>query len=478
MRTRTLRNRTIDRSAVTPLVAALSLAGWTITPQLAWATTWPVGKCGDMAGKGGDTLRIAIGKAGSGDTVDLGFLPVTCSTITLTGGQIPIGVANLNIHGSASAPVTIDAGNNSRVFQHTGDGLLNLYGVVVAHGNAFAGGNPYALGGCIKSYGSVLLQYSSVTGCDAATGGGVITAGNLSLIHASISGSSIHYQHGQLQVGAAAVSYGSLLISYSTITGNYSQLYSAGVFATDPITINHSTISGNSANFSTGYLNGYGGTSLFLARCTAIAGQSSLTITASTIDGNVAANHGPQAGALMSAVCSGADITINASTLSRNSGYAVTVPSSGTLRNTTVSGNDGGVLFFASSYLHVFSSTFAYNAVGMRLLPETTCSFWIESTIMADKSIPISFCLDNKLVKNLGNSPAEVGLAPLAWRGGPTQTHALTLHSPAIDAGSNPATQSFDQRGSGYSRFVGSAPDIGAYERQLGDDELFYGGFE
>ena len=59
-------------------------------------------------------------------------------------------------------------------------------------------------------------------------------------------------------------------------------------------------------------------------------------------------------------------------------------------------------------------------------------------------------------------------LAPLASNGGPTATHALLSGSPAIDAGNNSQGASFDQRGSGYSRVIGAAPDIGAYELGAG----------
>ena len=64
--------------------------------------------------------------------------------------------------------------------------------------------------------------------------------------------------------------------------------------------------------------------------------------------------------------------------------------------------------------------------------------------------------------------------------GGPTQTHALLSHSPAIDAGSSKAGLAYDQRGQGppaYVRVSGAATDIGAYEVQQGDI-IFNSGFE
>ena len=65
-----------------------------------------------------------------------------------------------------------------------------------------------------------------------------------------------------------------------------------------------------------------------------------------------------------------------------------------------------------------------------------------------------------------------------AANGGPTATHALLLNSPAIGAGIN-LHFAYDQRGVGFNRTVGVAPDIGAFERQGGvDDLIFSDGFE
>jgi len=59
-------------------------------------------------------------------------------------------------------------------------------------------------------------------------------------------------------------------------------------------------------------------------------------------------------------------------------------------------------------------------------------------------------------------------LLPLADNGGPTLTHALNAGSPAIDHGNNLGGLDTDQRGSGFARVQGKAPDIGAFERSFG----------
>jgi hypothetical protein len=57
-------------------------------------------------------------------------------------------------------------------------------------------------------------------------------------------------------------------------------------------------------------------------------------------------------------------------------------------------------------------------------------------------------------------------LGPLAFNGGPTQTHAIGCDSPALDAGSTPDLLTNDQRGPGFARTVGTGTDIGAFEIQ------------
>ena len=53
-------------------------------------------------------------------------------------------------------------------------------------------------------------------------------------------------------------------------------------------------------------------------------------------------------------------------------------------------------------------------------------------------------------------------LGPLAFNGGPTETKALLLGGPAIDAGAAHGCPQYDQRG--VARPQGAGCDIGAYE--------------
>ena len=54
------------------------------------------------------------------------------------------------------------------------------------------------------------------------------------------------------------------------------------------------------------------------------------------------------------------------------------------------------------------------------------------------------------------------------------------VRAPAIDAGDNPLNLATDQRGDGFARTYGSAPDIGAFEAQPAAplDRVFANGFD
>ena len=107
----------------------------------------------------------------------------------------------------------------------------------------------------------------------------------------------------------------------------------------------------------------------------------------------------------------------------------------------------------------------------------------LSDTLFSDNSIPAfrastekggratvisrghNFIDDNSAPSNddetdLFNLPARLG--PLADNGGPTQTHALLVGSPAIGAADPQSPLRFDQRGT--PRPQGASPDIGAFE--------------
>lgn len=159
-----------------------------------------------------------------------------------------------------------------------------------------------------------------------------------------------------------------------------------------------------------------------------------------------------------------------------------------TLIGCTVSGNSaaqGGGLRVSSGALVLRNSTIADNTAtgtGGGVDASGAASLTIESSILGDNSDSgaapdlaeaLAETVSASLLESAsGHSVADgggnvvgqdPGLAALADNAGPSRTHAFARVSPAIDAGSNSAGSSTDQRGSGYPRSVGGV-DMGAFE--------------
>jgi hypothetical protein len=165
------------------------------------------------------------------------------------------------------------------------------------------------------------------------------------------------------------------------------------------------------------------------------------------------------------------DSTISGNTAGQRGGGCYCNVKTTTLNNSTIAFNvavtGGGVYIQAPAMINLQSTIIANNAA------------------TSDVDLHVGGSLDGTSAGNLiplaNQSPAgtltsDPQLGPLADHGGPTRTHALNPGSPAVNAGNNSAVLATDQRGD--IRVVGAGPDIGAYERQTNDDEIFYGGFQ
>lgn len=213
----------------------------------------------------------------------------------------------------------------------------------------------------------------------------------------------------------------------------------------------------------------------------------SLTIVDSTFSGNRAADG---IGAAVHAEELGTG-TIRNSTFSDNtslhSGYwlyggAVSmVPASGLVQNSTFVGNtlqgfggptthQGGAAMFGSPGVTVESSVFDDNVGLGRGIVNLEWS-GSKGTIISSLSEGDILTWTADGGGNLQNA-LDAGVGSLADNGGPTLTHSLLDGSPAIDAGSNPASLTYDQRGAGYNRVVNGVTDMGAYEVQAQPDVI------
>ncbi len=196
-----------------------------------------------------------------------------------------------------------------------------------------------------------------------------------------------------------------------------------------------------------------------------IGNSGTLTISDSTIRNS-------SFGGVGAGIGNGGVMTITGSTISGNTSITDGggIGNSGTLtiNNSTISGNvvkarsGGGIYNSASGRLTITNSTISNNGAGGSggIVNDGTLS--MRNTILAGND---GFDLSGPLTSGdhnlIGGNPE---LGPLQDNGGPTQTMAPLLGSPAIDAGDGTDAPPTDQRGA--PRIYGGAIDIGAYEVQ------------
>jgi hypothetical protein len=345
----------------------------------------------------------------------------------------------------------------NRIFSHSGRGTLTFQNVSIEAGNVSATTQSIS-GGCIlstQSTATVKLINATVSGCtatsDAQAGGGAIqAAGTVYLLNSSVIGNR-----------ASGTNYGA---------------FGGGIDAAS-VTLRQSSVVGNTAYGTTGSGSVVSGGGI---------GAATLDIAASTVSGNQAI---------------GGRLTHYNVQSSTGGGIYAFGGATISISNSTVSGNSAGYKAGAqlrAATVTLTNSTFAFNqssAAGSGVALAATGSLTFDSTVFSNN---VGASLANDL--SIGGSVTPVGthnlvfattspmpsgtligacplLAPLADNGGPTQTHALYSHSPALNAGDNSTGLSTDQRGSGFPRVRGAAADIGSFEVNPADD-VFGSGFD
>jgi hypothetical protein len=426
-----------------------------------------VQNCNDS---GAGSLRQALADAGEGGTIDLSQL--SCSTISLTTGSLVVGQQSLHLQGPGSKYLSITGNDTVAPILHDGLGTLYVSDLAIEHGAKYFTDAQIddARGGCIFSGGSVFVTDSVIAYCEVrntstshrAIGGAIYAYDSVSISNSSVLNSSA--VSGTDGAGGAIFSPNSVTVSDSVIAGSYARDHGGGVYAFD-LTVKYSTISANQTY-------GIGG---------GLYSIGNATITNSTIDGNSASLGG---GLVMNALNATHTATLLSSTVSGNISYRV-----------------GGAWVGDYADVHVANSTIVSNA-------ETSPTKYAGGLFVYGTVDVQSTIVGNNTYAG-GNEPDDVGgnqtatitgannlfvfssvtppgdtielvtpeLGPLEYNGGSTRTHRLMSTSAAIDAGNDAASVAFDQRGSGYPRVLGDAPDIGAYELDA-SDIIFDNGFD
>ena len=364
---------------------------------------------------------------------------VTISGLTISGGggDQPGGGGALNDHA-----------------------MLTMNNCVVQNNGALNGGGVYNDG----SAGSATLTIlnSTVSGnygyyagggiYNDASNGGSATA---SLINCTVNGNIAAYSGNPFGGGDGGGIYnngGTLAITTSLMSNNLAGVSDpfpagtgGGIVSYGTLTITNSTVSGNDA-----YITGGG-----------IAGGGGVTIISSTISGNRAnGQHDGQPWGHGGGISG--NVSVSNTTLSGNSANlsAGGIEGSGTIMNSTISGNGTGGIS-ATGTLEIGNTVLRAGTSGPNISNHG-------GTII---SHGYNVCSDNG--GGFLNGPGdEINtdplLGPLQDNGGPTFTHALSPGSPAIDSGDPNFTPPplYDQRGSPFVRVFNGRIDIGSFEVQ------------
>ncbi|GAB4272572.1 MAG: hypothetical protein Kow0080_19190 [Candidatus Promineifilaceae bacterium] len=393
------------------------------------------------------TIGAAVAKTGDGDAIEI-------TAGTYYESDMTINTA-ITINGAGAGSTIVDGGGNGRIF--TLNSHATLSNMTLQNGQTPADSSIFVSGGGAVLVGNgmnVLLQNVTLTNnISAGSGGAIFTLGNLTIDNSDIISNTANSLGG----GIYNYTFGTLTVSNSHIQDNTALGSQAGgLYTSRPLTVTNSTISGNSAtSFGGGVIVGTE-TAVFenttftnnqSASGPALFAQSgTITMTNSTVSGNVATNN--------------------------NSGIYVSGPSvSLTLINNTIANNTrtgtAGTGWNGISAANNATVTLQNNIIANN--QEQQCQPGSNTTWVSNGNN-----LSSDFNCNLTGTGDMQGVDPLlgllADNSGPTQTHALQPGSPAIDAGSNTNCPAADQRGIARpydGNNDGTATcDMGAYEAQ------------
>lgn len=446
-------------------------AACALLPGAARADTITVTSMADDGGPG--TLRSAIADAPAGSTI-----VVPAGTITLQSGELDIG-EDLTITGAGAGATAISGGLASRVFAVSGSGVdLTLSQLTVRDG---------------------LVVSTIAQGAGLFVGSGAsVTLGHVAFTNNVADADATVSTNGGLAEGGAIHSVGALTIEDSSFTGNaaFARAVSGNnagngeggaIFAVGALSMARSVISGNKAvatggaGGKTGLADG-GGIDVF---------GGPTTITDSTVSGNLA-----------DASIGSGGVT-NAATEADGGGINVDLPSgaTGLISNTTVTGNTvkadlasgskpalgGGLVLLANSAatLTLQNSTVADNTGlngGNISVPGPVIPKVVSTIVSSGHGVPgqencsASMTSLGHNIESLnqcglgaaGDQPnTDPRLGPLQDNGGPVQTLAIGVGSPAFNSGDAATCPATDARG--IARPQGAACDVGAFELELAD---------
>jgi hypothetical protein len=390
--------------------------------------------CGDSPPDATTTLRGVVAAAANSDYVDVS----QCSTITLLYGAVSTALT-LTIQGKLDVKTTIDAGLNDRAFVDTGGAsTLTLDHLVVVHGRA-PGLDPN--GGCVLATNAVYLQNTILSDCAATSNNGIAHGG---------------------AVNASVVTLTSSSVLGSTASSANADAHGGGVYAAAQITCVDSLVQSNNSLSGSGLATGPFGEGGGVY-------SNIVTLTRCAVAGNHASHSG---GGVFGFSAFASDSTISGNTSDFAVGGIAIANTPAAITNSTIAFNHGGTCggYFGPSGSYINSSILADNTADTPTgCHDVNAGFGVgTNNIVGVADAGVTLPVDTYV--------GDPQLTPLGDHGGPTPTHALQAAGYAVDHGNNANGLDTDQRSTGYARVVNGVADIGAYERQVDDDEIFYSG--
>jgi hypothetical protein len=400
------------------------------------------------------TGNIAQATGGAyGGAIFAGSIDVETSMLSDNHTQLPENdyaeSTSIRMEGGAVWSKGALTSNNSVFDSNSAVGPTTKGGCALAKGTTYFGAttisncnsyaNYFAQGGGVYALGALTLMHSTLSnnhaGGEGGTYGGGLRAGSATVRYSTVHGNTLgggpHGTGGHSQGGGMFVYQGATQITNSTLDANVAMGNGGGLFGIHSnITISNSTISGNMANGGGDIVSSSGGG---IAMQATAGTAATLKISNSTIAFNQAGtSFGPYGGGGVRAY---GTVIIQSSIIAKNSKHG--------------DPND----FSCECGLPASPTVSGTNNLIMVIDPGTS----VPGTFIIRMSDPL--------------------LGPLSNRGGETATHAPALDSQAIGFGNNLGNFMYDQRGFGFSRVTATKIDIGAYQRQPTDEEIFFDGF-
>jgi autotransporter-associated beta strand protein len=368
-----------------------------------------------------EAVQIADMRAGA-DTItfDPALTASGAATITLTQDNLLLTdtTGKTTIQGPGANLLTISGNDQYRVFRVIPNAELDISGLTIAHGKPAVGD-----GGGIDNFGTLTVTDCTFTSNNVDPGDGV---------------------------GGGIANFGTLTVNSSTFADNFADLGTGGGvynFSDETAIITSSTFTGDSA---------VGGA--------AVDNRGSLTVTNSTFTANTASDGGGairNAGLLM---LLDSTVVANQALTTRilgggGGGLALDNEATTVLHDSIVAGNTSNN---ASNNADDISGAPVDASSSFNLIGDVGTSGGLQDGVQGNivgqhgfGTLDTTTILDQTLRDN----------------GGPTQTLALILGSPAINAGDpnfdpNAFTPplAYDQRGPGFPRVQLGRIDIGAFE--------------